>query len=442
MLTTTTTTSTRRRRAKTVGGCDNNNVLLFRGRERRKSVVVESLLSSKSTPRQGLLSTTTTTRTGKFGRVTFSRPRILSGRIGENEKKLTRTLPVRRGFFKFNSKSSDGDSSSTRVEGEGERGGEGTVSTFVRNYVSSIVKTLQDFGVSRRSIWEGGVGLFIASTVAAAIAITSWIVGSRPGRYLSSYNFTVGFPVAYGLSIGTPVRVRGVNVGSVVGIKPSMTEVDAVVEIQDQSIAIPKDAKIEINQLGLIAETMVDITPKDQMQEYSASPLDVECSKEGVLVCHRDVVKGEQGVSMDEFILISTKLVKEMEKGGGMKQMLAAAGSAVDIIEKSKPLVKEATMLAKEVTPILAELNKQDVVGTVEELLSVASKSVTDINHMNKIILTEENLVLLREAVGTLVNTLKNIESISGSVSGLTGDSATQANIKQLIQSLSRIIVD
>ena len=93
-------------------------------------------------------------------------------------------------------------------------------------------------------------------------------------------------------------------------------------------------------------------------------------------------------------------------------------------------------------TPILHELNKQNVVGTVEELLSLASKSVTDINNMNKVILTEENLVLLRQSVGTLVNTLKNIESISGSVSGLTGDSATQANIKQLIQSLSRIIVD
>ena len=144
---------------------------------------------------------------------------------------------------------------------------------------------------------------------------------------------------------------------------------------------------------------------------------------------------------MDEFILISTKLVKEMEKGG-MDTMLAAAGQAIDIIERSKPLLKEATLLAKEVTPILHELNKQNVVGTVEELLSLASKSVTDINNMNKVILTEENLVLLRQSVGTLVNTLKNIESISGSVSGLTGDSATQANIKQLIQSLSRIIVD
>jgi len=356
-----------------------------------------------------------------------------------------RRLAVRsRGLFKFGA---GGDSSGSGVgEGEGgDRKQEGSSRPrlgFVQTYLSSIVKTLQDFGVSRRSIWEGGVGLFILSTIGACFAILSWIAGMRPGRYLSSYNFTVAFPVANGMAIGTPVRVRGVNVGQVVGIKPSITSVDAVLEIKDENIAIPKDAKIEINQLGLIAETMIDITPRDVPVAYQASPLDTaECSKEGALVCHKSHVQGEQGVSMDEFIHISTKLVKEMEKGG-METMLAAAGSAVDIIERSRPLLKEATLLAKEVTPILHELNKQDVVGTVEELLSVASKSVTDINHMNKIILTEDNLLLLREAVSTLVNTLKNIESISGSVSGLTGDSATQANIKQLIQSLSRIIVD
>ncbi|WZN65089.1 substrate binding subunit of ER-derived-lipid transporter [Chloropicon roscoffensis] len=314
--------------------------------------------------------------------------------------------------------------------------------SFLKPYLASIVKTLQDFGVGRRSIWEGGVGLFIVGTIGAVFALISWVVGTRPGRYLTSYNFTVAFPVAYGLSIGTPVRMRGVNIGQVVGIRPHVTSVDAVVQIKDEKIAIPRDAKIEINQLGLIAETMIDITPKpDSSEDYKSSPLDADCAKEGSLVCHRAEMKGDQGVSMDEFILISTKLVKEMEKGG-MDTMLAAAGQAIDIIERSKPLLKEATLLAKEVTPILHELNKQNVVGTVEELLSLASKSVTDINNMNKVILTEENLVLLRQSVGTLVNTLKNIESISGSVSGLTGDSATQANIKQLIQSLSRIIVD
>ena len=112
---------------------------------------------------------------------------------------------------------------------------------------------------------------------------------------------------------------------------------------------------------------------------------------------------------MDEFVSICTKLAKEMD-AGGMKTMLTAAGSAVDIFERSKPLLKQATILAQEVTPILHELNSRDVLGTMQDLTSSASKAVDDINHMNKVILTEENLVLLREAVGTLVNTLKNLE--------------------------------
>ena len=69
------------------------------------------------------------------------------------------------------------------------------------------------------------------------------------------------------------------------------------------------------------------------------------------MVCHRASIQGQQGVSMDEFILISTKLVKEMEKGG-MDTMLAAAGQAIDIIERSKPLLKEAIELAKVATSL------------------------------------------------------------------------------------------
>ena len=220
---------------------------------------------------------------------------------------------------------------------EGVRQGKdpsGGVLGLIKAFFLGIVRSLQDFGVSRRSIWEGGVGLFLLASVGAAIAFTSWVLGKRPGRYLNSYQFTISFPVAYGLSIGTPVRIRGVNVGSVVGIKPGMDAVDTMVEVKDEAFVVPRDALVEINQLGLIAETMIDITPKskgsgDEGPEtalaadgvasaeasvdsggalagaYTASPLDKEgCAKEGVLVCHRGRIQGQQGVSMDEFIAV------------------------------------------------------------------------------------------------------------------------------------------
>ena len=62
---------------------------------------------------------------------------------------------------------------------------------------------------------------------------------------------------------------------------------------------------------------------------------------------------------------------------GGMKMMLATAESAAEIIEKSKPLLKQATMLAQEVTPIIEELNSRDVLGTVQDLPPLPPRPLT-----------------------------------------------------------------
>ena len=48
----------------------------------------------------------------------------------------------------------------------------------------------------------------------------------------------------------------------------------------------------------------------------------------------------------------------------------------------------------------------------------------------------------LRESVLTLTKTLENIESITGDVGGLTGDSKVKSHVKQLIEALSRIVSD
>ena len=57
-------------------------------------------------------------------------------------------------------------------------------------------------------------------------------------------------------------------------------------------------------------------------------------------------------------------------------------------------------------------------------------------------VLTEENVRALRESVKTLTRTLEHVESISGDVGGLTGDGRVKANVRQLIEALSRITSD
>ena len=56
--------------------------------------------------------------------------------------------------------------------------------------------------------------------------------------------------------------MRGVTVGSVQSISPSLQKVSVSAKINSEAIRIPKNALIEANQSGLISESLVDITPR------------------------------------------------------------------------------------------------------------------------------------------------------------------------------------
>lgn len=93
------------------------------------------------------------------------------------------------------------------------------------------LRPLSDFGFGRRSIWEGGVGLFLVSgTFLLALSLV-WLRGfqlrSKFRKYLSVFEFSQ----ASGICTGTPVRIRGVTVGSVICVNPSLRCIEAVVEV-------------------------------------------------------------------------------------------------------------------------------------------------------------------------------------------------------------------
>lgn len=86
--------------------------------------------------------------------------------------------------------------------------------------------------------------------VALAYMTIDWAKGTGFGRKGSSYQAVIEFPQACGVSVGTPVRIRGVQVGNAISVKPSLEKVDVLVEIRDQATAIPRNSVIEANQSG------------------------------------------------------------------------------------------------------------------------------------------------------------------------------------------------
>lgn len=100
-----------------------------------------------------------------------------------------------------------------------------------RNIWRQTLRPLSDFGFGRRSIWEGGVGLFLVSgTVLLALSL-AWLRGFQLRSRFRKYWAVFEFSQASGICTGTPVRIRGVTVGNVIRVNPSLKSIEAVVEV-------------------------------------------------------------------------------------------------------------------------------------------------------------------------------------------------------------------
>lgn len=101
---------------------------------------------------------------------------------------------------------------------------------------------------------------------------------------------------------------------------------------------MPRNSVVEVNQSGLLMETLIDITPKDPLPTPSVGPLDPDCSKEGLILCDKERMKGQQGVSLDALVGIFTRLGREMEEIGVHKSYKLAEKVA-SIMEEAQPLL-------------------------------------------------------------------------------------------------------
>ncbi|KAF8396784.1 hypothetical protein HHK36_018416 [Tetracentron sinense] len=301
------------------------------------------------------------------------------------------------------------------------------------------LRPLSDFGFGKRSVWEGGVGLFMISGAVLLALSLAWLRGFQLRSRLRKYQAVFEFSQACGISMGTPVRIRGVTVGNVVRINPSLKSIEAVVEVEDDKIIIPRNSLIEVNQSGLLMETMIDITPRNPLPTPSLGPLDQECDREGLIVCDRQKIRGYQGVSLDALVGIFTRLGREMEEIGVAKSY-ALAERVASVVLEAKPLLAKIEAMAEDVQPLLAEVRNGGLLKEVESLTKSLTEATEDLRRVHSAIMTPENTELIQKSIYTLIFTLKNIESISSDILGFTGDEATRRSLKLLIKSLSRLL--
>lgn len=308
-----------------------------------------------------------------------------------------------------------------------------------QNIWRRTLRPLSDFGFGRRSIWEGGVGLFLVSGAVLLALTLAWLRGFQLRSKFRKYLAVFEFAQACGICTGTPVRIRGVTVGNVIRVNPSLKSIEAVVEVEDDKIIIPRNSLIEVNQSGLLMETMIDVTPRDPIPTPTAGPLDAECIEEGLILCDRQKMRGHQGVSLDALVGLFTRLGREVEEIG-IANTYSLAVRVSSVIEDAKPLLTKIQAMAEDLQPLLTEVRDGGLLKDVEGLTKSLTQASEELRRVNSSIMTPENTELIQKSIYTLVFTLKNIESISSDILGLTGDEATRQNLKVLIKSLSRLL--
>ncbi len=115
---------------------------------------------------------------------------------------------------------------------------------------------------------ESHLELKVGSFVLAGVLVLSFFVSS-----ISNFSFVdKGWPMqavftfANGIKDAAPVRLAGIEVGIVKGIKVYTDEQDKRIKVRinlwiKEGINIPVDSKVIINQLGLLGEKYVEIFP-------------------------------------------------------------------------------------------------------------------------------------------------------------------------------------
>ncbi|KAJ6289461.1 hypothetical protein OIU76_025305 [Salix suchowensis] len=289
-----------------------------------------------------------------------------------------------------------------------------------RSIWRQTLKPLGDFGFGRRSIWEGGVGLFLVSGAVLVALSLAWLRGFQLRSKFRKYLAVVEFSQASGICTGTRVRIRGVAVGEVIRVNPSLKSIEAVVEVEDDKIFIPRNSLIEVNQSGLLMETMIDITPRDPIPKPSVGPLDAECYKEGLIVCDRQKITGLQGVSLDALVGIFTRIGREVEEIG-VANSYALAERVAAVIEEAKPLLTKIKAMAEDVQPLLSEVRDSGLLKEAENLTRSLTLATDDLRRAHTSIMTPENTELIQKSIYSLIFTLKNVENISSDILGIHG---------------------
>ena len=259
------------------------------------------------------------------------------------------------------------------------------------------------------------IGLMLLVSLGFLGLVILWLrnfsFGSR------SYQATIVFPNAGGMTPGTRVAYRGVRIGQVNTVEPTPEGVNIGV-VMNANQLIPINSRVEATQAGLVGETSIDITPLQSLPPTKdiANPLDSKCDP-SLIICNGSVLQGQGKLDVNTLIrslVRISNIIGDPETTTSIRAVIRSANNTFTDISDLLAQAKESggfdninstlsslDRAADEVTILLQEIREKDGIDTVNSTLTSLGGAADEIR------------IFLENNDANLANTLESITQTS-----------------------------
>jgi phospholipid/cholesterol/gamma-HCH transport system substrate-binding protein len=290
-----------------------------------------------------------------------------------------------------------------------------------------------------RAVREGSVGLLVLFGLGLLTGLIFWIRGFNLGG--RAYTLEVELVDALGLSVGSPVKFRGVKVGHITQMRPQTQKVLVTVEITSSKVLIPRQINVETSQSGFVGQAALEFRPTDlQVSDANLddlSPFEPNCDPQ-VIVCQGDRLKGESGNNLEELIRATMQIATQLggtDLKATLNNLSQAAADVSQLSKDTKVALKDVSRAARSVNQLSLDARQQ------LQTFTVASRSVTTAAQQVNQLGSEVN-TLVRVNRGTLVTSLQNLQAASQELKEVVNDLSpviSRIHKSQLIANLEQL---
>ncbi len=196
--------------------------------------------------------------------------------------------------------------------------------------------------------------------VMSGVAMGGWSVfkiGNRQGLFAETFELRAGFADAHGIDRGTPVRVRGIDAGQVVGIElPPEDQPDAKIFVRlrlDQKFQalIPSDSHVCVMNEGVLGGKLINVEPGKETGR-------LQTGDEIAVVESQDLTSVMQQ-TLQEFRDSTGTLSKLLKSDEAHKEMVALAQETRDMVRDGRETIQHSQETLREIKDTFAAV-KQD----------------------------------------------------------------------------------